>query len=238
MEHTEEEQVEALKRWWEENGRSTIAGVAIALVAAFGWQGWLKYGQEQREAASDIYQQLLEVAAGAEQNPAQQGEAERLAARLRDEYAGSTYAQFAGLQLARLAVVDGDLDSAESALREVLAEADSGGDIALVAQQRLARVVAAKGDTDAALALLATPGGQNSYQASYALVRGDILLAAGRKDEALTAYQLARQLETELGGQVNLATLDQKLASLTPQGPAAPGNENAETVGTGLEADQ
>lgn len=222
---SEEEQVEALKRWWDENGRSTLIGIALAVVAAFGWQGWQEYRQEQREGASDIYQQLLQAAAGAGQSPARQGEAERLAGRLKADFAGTTYAQFAGLQLARLAVTEGDLAAAESELRGVLAEADSGGDIALVARQRLARVLAAGGDTDGALALLEMSG-HNPYQAAYALARGDILLAAGRDRDALQAYQLARQLESEVPGQIQLATLEQKLASL-----AAATADNADTSG-------
>lgn len=227
---SEEEQVEALKRWWDENGRSTLAGIALALVAAFGWQGWQEYRQGQREAASDLYQQLLDAVAGAEQAPAQQGVAERLAAQLKTDFGGTTYAQFASLQVARMAVADDDLDTAEQELRWVLAQADSGSDTALVTQQRLARVVAAKGDTEGALALLDTSG-VNPYQATYALARGDILLAAGRSDEALTAYQLAREAAAEDAGQVSLAALEQKIASLQLAEPrvieAAPMTEAA-----------
>ncbi|MEW8396328.1 MAG: tetratricopeptide repeat protein, partial [Candidatus Thiodiazotropha sp.] len=35
---TEEEQVEAIKRWWKENGTSVIAGLVIGLGGIFGWQ--------------------------------------------------------------------------------------------------------------------------------------------------------------------------------------------------------
>ncbi|TXS95219.1 tetratricopeptide repeat protein [Parahaliea maris] len=217
---SEEEQVEALKKWWDENGRSTLTGIALALVAAFGWQGWQEYREGQREAASDLYQQLLEAVAGAEQAPAQQGVAERLAAQLKTDFSGTTYAQFASLQVARMAVADDDLDAAEQELRWVLAQADSGSDTALVTQQRLARVVAAKGDTEGALALLDSSG-VNPYQATYALARGDILLAAGRSEEALTAYQLARQTAADDAGQVSLAALEQKIASLQPAEPRA-----------------
>ena len=45
--NTEEEQVEALRRWWDENGRSTIAAIVIALAAGFGWQAWQKHDQGQ-----------------------------------------------------------------------------------------------------------------------------------------------------------------------------------------------
>ncbi|WP_116365441.1 YfgM family protein [Parahaliea mediterranea] len=217
---SEDEQVEALKRWWDENGRSTLAGIALALVGAFGWQGWQEYREGQNEAASDRYQALLEAMAGAEQDPAQQGVAERLIAEIKTDYSGSAYASFAALQGARLAVQDDDLDSAESELRWVLAEADSGSDTALVAQQRLARVLASKGDTEGALALLEVKG-ENRYPASYAMARGDILLGAGRKDEALAAYELARQVASESPQMPPLAALEQKIASLNPAEPRA-----------------
>ena len=37
---TEEEQVEALRRWWNENGRSTLFVIVVVLAGTFGWQGW------------------------------------------------------------------------------------------------------------------------------------------------------------------------------------------------------
>jgi predicted negative regulator of RcsB-dependent stress response len=37
---TEEEQVEALKGWWTENGKSLLFMVAIALSAVFAWKTW------------------------------------------------------------------------------------------------------------------------------------------------------------------------------------------------------
>jgi len=216
---SEEEQVEALRRWWDENGRSTLVGIGLALVAAFGWQGWQQHNQEQREVASDLYQQLLESAGEGELAPAREGVVERLAVQLKEDYSGTSYAQFASFQLARLAVAAGDMAAAESELRWVLAAADSGSDTALVARQRLARVLASGGDTEAALKLLQVSG-SNPYMASYALARGDILLAAGRRNEAVDAYQLARQMTAENSGQLNIATLDQKLASLSPVAPA------------------
>ena len=39
---TEEEQVEALKAWWRENGKSTVVAIAMAVMGVFGWQGWQK----------------------------------------------------------------------------------------------------------------------------------------------------------------------------------------------------
>ncbi|MFV0476516.1 MAG: YfgM family protein [Parahaliea sp.] len=210
---SEDEQVEALRQWWDENGRSTLIGIGLALALAFGWQGWKNYSVAMRDGASNIYQRLLQAAATAPESAEEQGEAERLALELKTNYAGTSYAQFSALQLARLAVESGEPEKAESELRWVLSKADSGSDMARIAQQRLARVLAWAGKVDEALALLEAKSG-NPYQASYALARGDILMTSGRNDEARSAYTLARQLESENPGQVNLALLEQKLASL------------------------
>lgn len=215
---TEEEQVEALRRWWDENGRSTIVGIVLALVAAFGWQGWQDHRQGQREQASDQYQQFLEAAASEEQSMARLGEVERLAESLKADFPGTTYARFAALHLARLAVIDGDLGRAETELRWVLSEADAGSDMALIAQQRLARVLAAAGDVDRALELLASPG-DVPLAATYSLARGDVLLEAGRRDEARAAYLEAQSLASRYPGQAGLQSLQQKLRHLTPKAP-------------------
>ena len=217
---TEEEQVEELKRWWEENGRSTIAAIVVALMAGFGWQGWQGHQEAQAEKASDLYQSMLQSMSVSEPESGGVAEVTDLAARLKTEHAGSVYAQFATLHLARMAVASGELKSAEEQLRWVLTAADAGSDVALIAQQRLARVLAANGDTEQALSILAKGAG-TAYGASYAAARGDILLAAGRDDEARMAYLEARSLAAANPGQPNLSMLEQKVQSLTPVAPRA-----------------
>ncbi len=210
---TEEEQVEALRRWWQENGRSTLAAIIIALSAGFGWQTWKGWDERKRESASDAYQAMLQVAAGTSEE--QRREAMELAEGLKESHGGSTYAQFAALHLARLAVEAGDLAEAQAQLRWVLGRADKGSDIAQVAQVRLARVLASSGEAEQALAIL-EQAGDGPYSASYALARGDILLQQGRDAEARQAYTEARMHASAQPGQVNLATLEQKLQTLTP----------------------
>jgi predicted negative regulator of RcsB-dependent stress response len=143
-----------------------------------------------------------------------------LAEQLKSQFGSTTYAQFAALHLAALAVSDGKLSDAEAQLRWVLGKAPNGSDTAQIAQLRLARVLAASGDTEQALAILekATPG---SYGASYLTAQGDILLAAGHNDEARDAYSKALAMA---GGEgANLSVLQQKLQSLTPAPAVRPG---------------
>jgi predicted negative regulator of RcsB-dependent stress response len=60
---TEEEQVEQLKKWWDANSSSVIAGVAAAILVVVGWNFWQGQQLEQRTQASKLYQQLLDSAA-------------------------------------------------------------------------------------------------------------------------------------------------------------------------------
>jgi predicted negative regulator of RcsB-dependent stress response len=213
---TEEEQVEALKRWWKENGTSTLVSILLAVGVAFGWQGWQARQQAKAEAASNLYQQFLETA-GAAGPGAAGAEAETLATRIATDYDGTAYARFAELHLARLHVADGDLGAAEAALRTVLAETSPKDDLHRVAKLRLGRVLAARGDTEDALALLAGDAA-NPYAGAYAMARGDVLLAAGRNSEAAAAYREAQSLADP---DRPLPGLAEKLDYLNPQPPTA-----------------
>jgi predicted negative regulator of RcsB-dependent stress response len=184
---SEEEQVEALKSWWKENGRSTMIGVALALGLGFGWQAWKKNEQVAADNASNLYQQMIQTLAS--QEDLDDGAARQIAEELKDKYRGSTYAQFAALHLARLDVNSGQPAQAEAELRWVLSMASAGSDIHQLAQLRLARVLASQGQTDEALQML--QGATTDFVASYAMARGDILLGQGNEAQALVAYESA-----------------------------------------------
>ena len=138
---TEEEQVEAIRRWWDENGRSTIAAIVLALVAGFGWQGWKDYDKKNTENASYVYQAMLESLNGSAAEEKEFSEAKDLAQQLKSDYAGTSYAQFAALHLAKLAVKNDDLEEAKAQLLWVLSKAPAKSDVADVAQLRLPQYV-------------------------------------------------------------------------------------------------
>ena len=214
---TEEEQVEALRRWWSENGRSTIIAIILALGLGFGYQGYQNYEVENAEGASDLYQRMLQAFSAPALSPEQQEIAVQLAAQLKADYSGSTYAQFASLQLARVAVAQNNLAEAQVELRWVLGKADKGSDVALIAQLRLARVLAASGEANQALSIL-EQGGEGPYQASYAVARGDVLLSLDRNEEASEAYTaaLAYAAGDDATG-IDLMAVEQKLQALNPR---------------------
>lgn len=212
---TEEEQLEALKRWWSENGRSIVIAVVLTLSVVLGWQAWQGRQQQVAEGAALLYEQMLaRMSTGqGEQNSTA---VEQLARQLKDDYGTGVYARFAALHLARMAVERGDLAAAGAELRWVMERADEASELAAVARLRLARVLAAQGEIETALQMLGGRTG-SGFAAAYAAARGDILLAAGRRDEAREAY-LAAQMDAGTAAQL----LTQKLQHLQAEAAVAP----------------
>ncbi|MCW8956189.1 MAG: tetratricopeptide repeat protein, partial [Gammaproteobacteria bacterium] len=55
---TEEQQVEALKRWWKENGKLIITGLTLGLALVVGVRFYNQYVNERAEAASYLFDQV------------------------------------------------------------------------------------------------------------------------------------------------------------------------------------
>lgn len=187
---TEEEQLEALKRWWRENGRAVVLGAALGVLALAGWRGWEMYVEQRALGASAIYDELLE-AVSARDYPAVSEHAETL----RADYARTSYATLAALAAAGLAADRERLEAAEEWLRWVL---DNAGDphLSALARARLARVLAERDAADEALDLIAAEV-PPAYTALYAEIRGDVLRASGDHEGAASAYR--RALDAEPG---------------------------------------
>ena len=188
----DEEQVEALKRWWDENGRSTLIAVGLAVAGTVGWQQYQQWDAGQAAAASDQYAEVLRM----RETGADSAVLREMVEGLKQHHGRSTYAAFAALQLAADAVTRESWEEAESQLRWVLSQG-AGERIDALAELRLARVLAAAGDEAGALDIL-TPGNA-VYPVAFAMALGDIHLAAGREIEALTAYRDAERAALSLG---------------------------------------
>jgi predicted negative regulator of RcsB-dependent stress response len=186
---TEEEQLAQIKDWWQRNGKPLVLGAVIALVLVFGWQFWQKHQINQAQSASVVYQQLL--GAALESGEADAAEVSRLGNLLKKDFAGTHYAQYGSLFVAKVAVESGRLDEAASELRAIV---DKPADKTLdeLARQRLARVLAAQGKADEAIKLLDGKV-DAAFVASREELRGDLLVQLGRNDEAHTAYSKAKE---------------------------------------------
>lgn len=183
---TEEEQVEALKRWWKENGTSIVAGIVIGLGGVFGWQAWGSYQDRVGKEASQAFNQVLSAV--------QQGDtdsASKQAELLRLDHEGTNYAVFAALTQARLKLQQGDSAAARSQLEWAMAQADNSS-LKELAQLNLARILLAEGDLEGAAKLAAVEKG--GFAGEFALIRGDIAAQQGDKQQAHDAYAQAMTL--------------------------------------------
>ena len=202
---TEEEQVEALKAWWAENGRSAIFGVVLGLGAIFGYRAWEAHELAQAEAASMLYQQLLV----ASQQPGND-ETRKQAEALVQQYPGSTYAVFGKMILAKAAVDAGDLEKAATLLGTALKE-NKDEVVGLELRLRLAQVqIAQDQHADALVTLNAATG--KEFTAAFDELRGDIEAQRGKAEQARAAYERALAAAREAG--VDVTILELKLDNL------------------------
>lgn len=219
---TEDEQVEALKKWWKEKGTSTLLSIAVVLGGYFGWQGWQAQQLGQAEAASANYQQLLQLSLelDEEATDARYATASHLVDALKTDHSSSDYARFAALLQAKLQVAQEDYTAAQAELQWVL-DSDPEPALAQVATLRMARLQYASGDSAAALAL-ATEVEAGEFAVAANELRGDIYYKQGDFDGARSAYQEALQLS---GADASAAPLvKMKLESL-PQSDPAPAQD-------------
>ncbi|OHC61164.1 MULTISPECIES: tetratricopeptide repeat protein [Pseudomonas] len=197
---TDDEELAVIKDWWQRNGKPLLTGSVLALVVVFGWQGWQKYQASQSHGASMVYQQLLETALNPSGQPDPAKVAE-LANTLKSDFAGTHYAQYGSLFVAKVAVEAGKLDDAAAELQAIV-DKPVDDTLAELARQRLARVLAAQDKVEEALKLLEGDADQ-AYLASREELKGDLLVKLGRNDDAYAAYVKAKAAlaeEAAVGG--------------------------------------
>ena len=211
----EEEQIDAIKQWWQENKVSVIGAIVLTLGGSFGWSQYQDYTSATAIAAADTYDEiLLERASGESAD-----QLAMLADTIRDENGSIAFAEFAALQVAAAAAEEGNFEQAQIELEKVMAGVEVDSTLGQLAQLRLAKVKAALGQEEAGIAILEL--GSDSFPVSYAQVLGDIHLAAGREAAALEAYQTAKAASLMLGGQSGLIDLKVSGLSLRTEQPVS-----------------
>jgi predicted negative regulator of RcsB-dependent stress response len=183
--HGDQEQLEAFKKWWDENGRSIIAGVVIGALGLFGWRGWQSYTQTMAERASTQYFQMRALV-----EQGNRAQADVAAAVLKDDYRRSPYAALASLSAAKLAVDAGALDDAATHLRWAM-EHGKQNTVRQLARLRLARILIAQDKANEALSMLDGESIAVAFATLADEARGDAYVALGRIDEARQAYDRA-----------------------------------------------
>ncbi len=195
---SDEEQLEKLKNWWDENGTSLIVGLVLAVAVVVGWRWYVSASTSAAQAASDLYASFI----------ATEGEARTaIATKIDDEIGGTSYQTFSLFYRAQDAANEGDIEAAEAYLEEAIA-IDAADLLSDVARIRLARLLQQQDKSEAALSALSGVRGIG-FRAQVLELKGDIHLVRDERELAHEAYTSA---SAELDEGEHRPLLDMKVA--------------------------
>jgi predicted negative regulator of RcsB-dependent stress response len=180
----EQEQLDQLRHFWNTYG-TLITWLVLLVAGAFmAWNGWQYFQRDKAARASVLYDEI--------ERSTQAGDVariERALADMKEKFAGTAYAQQAGLLAAKTLHEKGNADASRSALAWVAEHAVDPGYQA-VAKLRLAAELLEAKSYDEALKQL-SGNVPKEFEALVADRKGDIHLAQGKRDEAKAEYQKA-----------------------------------------------
>ena len=180
---SEKEQIESLKKWWDENASSLVIGVFLGLSVLLGGKAWISWKDTQAQNSSNIYAQM--------QSALKQNDVEMARSQANDligNYTDSGYATLAALMLAKLAMQDGELVAARSQL-EWAAEHARTAQVANIARSRLVRVLIDEKEYTQADAVLSQVVDADEYRHIFAELQGDLAFSQGEMERAAAAYR-------------------------------------------------
>ena len=185
----EDEQVAAVKQWWDENGKFVIGAVVLAIAGNFGWTAYQDNKAATEAVQSDAFQKVIEASQGDDLDALLAA-----ASNVQTSSPGSEYAQLATLFAAKALVEKGELEQAAAQLQGVMNAVTIDQPTGAEARLRLAGLQLAMNQTAEALSL-ASQSYPSAYQARALEVQGDALLAQGDRAGAKAAYQQAQNAE-------------------------------------------
>lgn len=174
----EQENLTNIRHWWEDNALYVYIAITLAVLGIAGWKGWQYWSHTQAEDAAAMFSTVEKA-----ERPKKLEAIDALVAK----HARSFYASEAQLLAARELFDAGKLPEAAQRLEWVLKngrEEHRG-----VARVRLAAVLLDQKKHAEALELL-DANKDESYAALVADLKGDVLFAQGRIDEARASYKL------------------------------------------------
>ena len=179
----EQERIAELRAWWEDNAKFVIGSVLAAILAFGGWKYWQYHTAKSAEDAGAAFEPMAKAVKDKDAK-----KIEELAQGLMGSHPGSFYASDAALYAAKAAFEAGRTAQAREKLEWVMK--NGVRELQGVARLRLAAVLLDEKKYAEALGVLEA-GKDEAFVALAADLRGDIMLAQGRLDEARAAYKLA-----------------------------------------------
>ncbi|MGO1245848.1 MAG: YfgM family protein [Oceanisphaera sp.] len=199
---TEEQQIETLKRWWSEYGKSIILGAVVGLGGLFGWRYYQTHQIETRAAGADSFAYVSGELAN------KGSDAFDTAVEFVEQNQGNNYGELAALLLASEAIKANQLPLAQQQLELALAGTQDDA-LNNTIRLRLARVLLAQDNIADAQAALNNVTAE-AFSAQRSEVQGDLYMAQDNPQDAGDAYRAAR----DAGGLADNPSLRLKLDNL------------------------
>ncbi|WP_034919295.1 YfgM family protein [Erwinia sp. 9145] len=175
----ENEQVDALKNFFAQNGKALVIGVVIGIGALAGWRYWSNHQDDSGRETSAAYQQISTAL------DSSKPETLTAAAKFAEENS-NTYGAIASMDLAKRYVDANQLDKAVARLQNGLKDVKDAN-LQAVINLRIARIQLQQKKADEALKTLDAVKG-DGWTAIVADVRGEALLSKGDTSGARGAW--------------------------------------------------
>lgn len=207
----EQEQLDQLKHFWKQYGNAITWALIVVLGTFAGWNFYQYWQRSQASQAAAMYDEVERVVKSADT-----AKIDRVFADIKDRFASTTYAQQAGLLVAKQYYSAGNVEAAKSALSWV-ADKSSDAGYQAIAKLRLAGVLMESKAFDEALKQLSGSFPAN-FEALVADRKGDILLLQGKKKEAIAEYGKAYKSFDERTDYRRLVEVKLNSLGVDPQG--------------------
>ncbi len=182
----EQEQLDELKHFWKTYG-NLISGVLIVVMGGFAaWNGYGYWQRSQSAKASALFDEVDRAVTLGDL-----ARVERSLADMKDKFGATLYAQQAALLAAKNFQQKDKADQAQAALSWV-ADHATDESYAQIARLRLVSLMLQSQNYDEALSRLSKPF-TPPYAPLASDLRGDVLSAQNKSQEAIAAYRQAWQ---------------------------------------------
>lgn len=180
----EQEQLDALKAWWKDNRKWLITVMVVAIAGYAAMSYWKFYQGKQSAEAATLYAEVLKQVASNDPKRINDSVAALVA-----KYSNTAYAPRAQLLAVQANLQVKDLAQAKSQLEWVISHASESA-LQDTARLKLSSILLDEKKYDDAIKLLDATHPE-AFTGLYADLKGDVLAAQGKTEEARAAYKLA-----------------------------------------------
>jgi predicted negative regulator of RcsB-dependent stress response len=182
---TDKEQIEEIKKWWNDYGKAILVAIIVGLVIGFGWRYWSRYRKAEENSASYMYQAMLQATSKGQLEPAM-----AYAQQIQKNFGETVYATMASFMAARVAALDKKYSYASTQLSWVIQKSDNPA-FKQIARIRDARLLLQMNEPQLAMKVISTVNDKH-YQPLIENVKGEIYLAQHNKKAAEAAFEKAK----------------------------------------------